>query len=154
MTDDLFNTPTEEVNRLVAEVHETKELLRDVSSKLSHIETRLKRVFPTAFPPKKGGDNWEKNAAGPGATYTHCGASDDSVPGTSRFGEERPDGRSPSQTIIIGRCGPVTSPPRVGGFAGKEKSLPENIDRGNPRPRQGKCYAFEAYEPRGTIKSV
>jgi hypothetical protein len=53
MTDDLFNTPTEEVNRLVAEVRETKELLRDVSSKLSHIETRLKRVFPTAFAKKK-----------------------------------------------------------------------------------------------------
>jgi hypothetical protein len=53
MTDDLFNTPTEEVIRLVAEVRETKELLRDVSSKLSRIETRLKRVFPPAFNKKK-----------------------------------------------------------------------------------------------------
>ncbi len=53
MTDDLFNTPTEEVNRLVSELHETKEALRDLSSKLSRIETRLKRVFPSAFPKKK-----------------------------------------------------------------------------------------------------
>jgi hypothetical protein len=52
MTDDLFNTPTEEVSRLVSELQETKAALRDLSSKLGRMETRLKRAFPSAFPKK------------------------------------------------------------------------------------------------------
>lgn len=52
MTDDLFNTPAEEVSRLVSELQETKQALRDLSSKLGRIETRMKRVFPSAFPKK------------------------------------------------------------------------------------------------------
>jgi hypothetical protein len=53
MTADLFSTPTDEVNRLVSELRETKEALRDLSSRLGRIETRLKRVFPSAFPKKE-----------------------------------------------------------------------------------------------------
>jgi len=50
MTDNLFNTPADEIDRLVTELRETKEALRDLSGKLTRIETRLKRVFPQAFP--------------------------------------------------------------------------------------------------------
>ena len=64
MTGDPFNTPTEEVNRLVAEVRETKELLRELSSKLSRIETRLKRVFPPAFAKKNDEATRERVPAG------------------------------------------------------------------------------------------
>jgi hypothetical protein len=53
MTDDLFNTASEEVARLIAEVRETKELLRELSSKLSRIDTRLRRAFPPAFAKEK-----------------------------------------------------------------------------------------------------
>jgi len=55
MTDDLFNTPAEEVGRLVKELGETKEALRELSGGLAHIETRLSRVFPAAFakPPRE-----------------------------------------------------------------------------------------------------
>jgi hypothetical protein len=49
MSENLFNTPSEEVSRLAIELSETKEALRDLSSKLGRIETRLKRVFPQAF---------------------------------------------------------------------------------------------------------
>lgn len=41
--------------RLVTEVHETRETLKELSNKLSHIETRLKRAFPLAFPKKNPG---------------------------------------------------------------------------------------------------
>lgn len=49
MSNALFNTPAEEADRLVAELHETKDVLRELSGKLTRIETRLKRVFPEAF---------------------------------------------------------------------------------------------------------
>lgn len=49
MTNDLFNTPVEEVSRLVRELGETKEAVRELSGRLAHIETRLRRVFPEAF---------------------------------------------------------------------------------------------------------
>jgi len=49
MTTDLFNTPAEEVSRLAKELGETKEAVRELTAKLAHIETRLKRVFPEAF---------------------------------------------------------------------------------------------------------
>jgi len=60
MAEDIFNTPTEEVSRLVAEVRETKELLRELSGKLSRIETRLKRAFPIAFVRNANGTAREK----------------------------------------------------------------------------------------------
>jgi hypothetical protein len=50
MSEDLFNTPREELLRLADEIRETKELLRDVSGRMSRIETRMKRSFPTLFP--------------------------------------------------------------------------------------------------------
>jgi len=62
MTDNLFNTPAEEVDRLVAELSETKGALRELSGKLTRIETRLKRVFPQAFP-KRTGERREKPLA-------------------------------------------------------------------------------------------
>jgi len=49
MTDDLFNTPADEVSRLAKELTETKEAVRELSGKLARIETRLSRVFPQAF---------------------------------------------------------------------------------------------------------
>jgi hypothetical protein len=49
MTDDLFNTPADEVTRLAKELSETKEAVRELSGKLGRIETRLRRVFPEAF---------------------------------------------------------------------------------------------------------
>lgn len=49
MIDDLFNKPADEVTRLVKELTETKDALRELSGKLARIETRLSRVFPEAF---------------------------------------------------------------------------------------------------------
>lgn len=63
MTEDLFNTPTEEVDRLVMELRETKDALRELSGKLTRIETRLKRVFPRAFPARQMGTK-QKAASG------------------------------------------------------------------------------------------
>src|SRR6266536_3370329 len=50
MSEDLFNTPREELLRLADEMRQAKELLRDVSARMSRIETRMKRSFPTLFP--------------------------------------------------------------------------------------------------------
>lgn len=46
----MFRTPEEEVRELVNELRELKDLLRDISSKVAHIEGRAKRAFPAAFP--------------------------------------------------------------------------------------------------------
>jgi len=62
MTDDVFNTPSEEVSRLVKELTETKEALRELSGKLARIETRLSRVFPAAF--AKAASNPKKEKVG------------------------------------------------------------------------------------------
>jgi hypothetical protein len=51
--DNPFNTPGEEVKRLIEEVREAKEALRDVSKRLSQIEVRIQRTFPLLIP-KKG----------------------------------------------------------------------------------------------------
>src|ERR1700751_4938535 len=64
MTDDLFNKPADEVDRLVAELIETKEALRDLSGKLTLIETRLKRVFPQAFAKRAAEKSSERQPSG------------------------------------------------------------------------------------------
>lgn len=64
MTDGLFNTPADEVNRLIVELRETKEALRDLSGKLTRIETRLKRVFPQAFAKRSDKRSKEKPIVG------------------------------------------------------------------------------------------
>jgi uncharacterized protein YukE len=46
----MFRTPEEEVKELVKELRELKDVLREISSKVTHIETRAKRAFPAAFP--------------------------------------------------------------------------------------------------------
>lgn len=46
----MFRTPEEEVKELTKELRELKDVLRDVSSKVAQIETRVKRTFPTLFP--------------------------------------------------------------------------------------------------------
>ena len=48
-----FNTPSEEVKRLIEEVRETREALRDVSKRLSQIEVRMQRAFPRLTPKKE-----------------------------------------------------------------------------------------------------
>jgi len=71
MIDNLFNTPTDEVNRLITELSETREALRDVSSRLNRIETRLKRAFPHAFanrPAKERSENPRKEIGVPTLT--------------------------------------------------------------------------------------
>lgn len=50
MNNDIFNTPLEEVKRLFEEIKEVKNTLIDLSRKISHIETRVKRAFPAAYP--------------------------------------------------------------------------------------------------------
>ena len=71
MTDNLFNTPADEVDRLVAELSETKDALRDLSGKLTRIETRLKRVFPQAFA-KRSNERKEKPLSGNEAATLTC----------------------------------------------------------------------------------
>ena len=46
----MFRTPEEEVKELVKELRELKDVLREISSKVAHIEARAKRTFPAAFP--------------------------------------------------------------------------------------------------------
>jgi hypothetical protein len=46
---DPFNTPKEEIDRLVSELGGVKDLVREVSAQLGRIETRMKRAFPSAF---------------------------------------------------------------------------------------------------------
>lgn len=46
----MFRTPEEEVKELVKELRELKDILREISSKVAHIEARAKRTFPVAFP--------------------------------------------------------------------------------------------------------
>lgn len=46
---DVFNTPEQEAKLLAGEIHEVKDVLRELSRKLSRIEARAKRAFPTAF---------------------------------------------------------------------------------------------------------
>jgi hypothetical protein len=48
--DVMFRTPEEEVKELVKELRELKDVLRQISSKVAHIEARAKRAFPAAFP--------------------------------------------------------------------------------------------------------
>ena len=47
---DMFNTPPEEARQLAEELRQVKEILKDLSHKLTRIETRAKRAFPSAFP--------------------------------------------------------------------------------------------------------
>jgi hypothetical protein len=47
-----FNTVGEEVKRLVEEFRKTKEALREVSKRLSQIEVRMQRSFPSLMPKK------------------------------------------------------------------------------------------------------
>jgi len=51
----LFNTPTEEITRLVEELRGAKEALRDVSRTLNQIEARIRRSFPSLFPKQVAG---------------------------------------------------------------------------------------------------
>lgn len=51
----MFRTPEEEVKELVKELRELKDVLRDISSKVAHIEGRAKRAFPAAFPKASAG---------------------------------------------------------------------------------------------------
>jgi len=50
--DDFFSTPEEAVKQLALELRELREMLREMSAKLSRIETRAKRTFPSGFPAK------------------------------------------------------------------------------------------------------
>ncbi len=54
-----FNTTGEEAKRLVEEFRETKEAVREVSKRLSRIEVRMQRAFPSLMP-KKAGNRREK----------------------------------------------------------------------------------------------
>jgi hypothetical protein len=47
---DLFNTPSDELKRLVDELRVVKEALREVSKRLAQIDMRMRRSFPTLFP--------------------------------------------------------------------------------------------------------
>jgi len=51
MEKDIFRTAEEEAKQVVAEMHELKELLREVAGKIGRIESRMKRAFPDAFLP-------------------------------------------------------------------------------------------------------
>lgn len=46
---DIFNTPEQETVILVKELSEIKDILRELSRKLSRIEARASRAFPAAF---------------------------------------------------------------------------------------------------------
>ncbi len=56
---DMFNTPQEEAARLADELRQVKAVMKEMSRKLTQIETRAKRAFPAAFPKatsrKRGG---------------------------------------------------------------------------------------------------
>lgn len=49
MSDSQASSDRDEAKYLALEIHELKAVLREISGKVGRIETRLKRVFPTAF---------------------------------------------------------------------------------------------------------
>jgi hypothetical protein len=49
MTEDIFRSKEEEAKQVAAEIRELKDIVREVSGKLSRIESRMKRAFPEAF---------------------------------------------------------------------------------------------------------
>jgi len=61
---DIFNTPEEEVKRLANEIAEIKNVLGDLSRTLSHIETRVKRAFPSAYPKTTPSNRKQKSSLG------------------------------------------------------------------------------------------
>jgi hypothetical protein len=65
-----FNTPTDEVKRLVEEFRETKEALRGVSKRLSQIEVRMQRLFPSLMPKNAGSRREKEESAGAEPTLT------------------------------------------------------------------------------------
>lgn len=50
MSNNVFNTPTDEAVRLASELAQVKDVLRDLLRKVTQLETRAKRTFPGAFP--------------------------------------------------------------------------------------------------------
>jgi hypothetical protein len=52
MTEDLFNSSEAEARRIADELREAKELLRDISRRIAHIEARVRRAFPSVSPVK------------------------------------------------------------------------------------------------------
>lgn len=59
MNKDPFNSPREEADRLASELRDVKEVLKEIASRMSRIETRVKRAFPDSVKRAKtaSGDN-------------------------------------------------------------------------------------------------
>lgn len=51
----MFRSTDDEIRELAAEIREIKELLRTISSKVSQMESRAKRAFPSVFPKRAPG---------------------------------------------------------------------------------------------------
>jgi hypothetical protein len=54
--EEMFQTPDEVAREVAREIRETKDILRDISRKLGWLETRVKRAYPSAFPPAPAGN--------------------------------------------------------------------------------------------------
>ena len=65
-----FNTPAEEVKRLIEEIRETKEALRDVARRLSQMEVRMQRTFPQLVPKKERSTRGSDRGAASESTMT------------------------------------------------------------------------------------
>jgi|GEM_PF-2310608 len=51
----MFRSTEDEIRELAAEIREIKELLRTISNKVSQMESRAKRAFPSVFPKRESG---------------------------------------------------------------------------------------------------
>jgi len=60
----MFQTPDDVARELAQEIRELKDVLREISRKVGQIETRVKRVFSSAFPAAPT-DSGRKQAAKP-----------------------------------------------------------------------------------------
>ena len=72
LNQDMFNTPSEEARQLAEELAQVRNVLKDMLRRLTQIETRAKRAFPSAFPkpiPRKRGQ--AKKPQGMSPTMTH-----------------------------------------------------------------------------------
>jgi hypothetical protein len=87
---DMFNTPPEEARQLADELRQVKEVLKDISGKLTRIETRARRAFPTAFPkptPRERGAAKTQLTAPPTMTREQVMAAYDQAVKTAKAGD-------------------------------------------------------------------
>ncbi|MBZ5497787.1 MAG: hypothetical protein LAP85_15395 [Acidobacteriia bacterium] len=90
MSQDIFNTESDEARMVAQELRELKEVLQDVSRKLARIEARAKRAFPGVFsksPPRSSGTSSGNAMTAPTMTVEQVMSIYDEVVGLAKAGD-------------------------------------------------------------------